>query len=125
MEAAKQQTVLVVEDYPDTREALRFVLSDAGYDVVLTANGQEALDYLRDNPPPAVILLDMLMPVLDGWQFLNEMSAAHLPQQQIILVTALPVITAEWAEDHGCVGWLKKPVSMPELLGDIRRVIAA
>lgn len=120
-----QETVLVVEDYPDTREALRFVLNDAGYNVVLAANGQEALDYLRDNPPPAVVLLDMLLPVLDGWQFLEKLDRTGKPHPHVIIVTAVPAISPEWAADHGCIGWLKKPVSMPELLGDIRRVVAA
>jgi CheY-like chemotaxis protein len=125
MEAAKQLTVLVVEDYADTREALRFVLSDAGYDVVLAANGQEALDYLRNHPSPAVILLDMLMPVLDGWQFLDQLVIRGWSRPPIIIVTAVQAISPDWAEDHSCDGWLKKPVSMPELLGDIRRVVAA
>jgi len=125
MKSATQQTVLVVEDYLDTREALRFVLTDAGYDVVLAANGKEALDYLREHAPPAVVLLDMLMPVLDGWQFLEQISLLGEQRPRVIVVTAVSVISPDWAEDHGCDGWLRKPVSMPELLGDIRRVTAA
>src|SRR4051812_1834235 len=121
MVAAKQQTVLVVEDYPDTREALRIVLSDAGFDVVLAANGREALDYLRDHSA-SVVLLDMLMPVVDGWQFLEQSAALPKPRPPIIIITALPAISPDWAAAHGCDGWLKKPVSMPELLGGIRRV---
>ena len=124
MEAASQLTVLVVEDYADMREALRFVLADAGYDVVLAANGREALDYLRDHSV-ACVLLDMLMPVLDGWQFLEQSAAIPKPRPPVIIITALPAISPDWAEAHGCDGWLKKPVSMSELLGDIRRVVAA
>ncbi len=110
MKSATQQTVLVVEDYLDTREALRFVLTDAGYDVVLAANGKEALDYLREHAPPAV---------------LEQISLLGEQRPRVIVVTAVSVISPDWAEDHGCDGWLRKPVSMPELLGDIRRVTAA
>ena len=126
MGSVTPQTILVIEDYPDTREGLRRVLTDAGYQVALAAHGLEALDYLRHNPPPAVILLDMLMPVLDGWRFLEQFNALKLnPRPRIIVMTAVQVISPEWAADHGCDGWLSKPASMPELLGDIRRLLTA
>jgi CheY-like chemotaxis protein len=126
VESATPQTVLVVEDFPDTREGLRRVLVAEGYEVAEARDGREALDYLRDKPAPAVVLLDMLMPVLDGWHFLEEFrargSSIYIP---IIVITAVPVISQEWAAANGCAGCLHKPVSMPDLLADIRRVTAA
>jgi CheY-like chemotaxis protein len=63
----------VVDDDSDIRESLREVLQDEGYDVRCVGNGQEALDHLKAaSPRPCVILLDLMMPVMDGWQFRKE-----------------------------------------------------
>ena len=65
--------VLVVDDDPDIRESLREVLEDEGYEVACVGNGQEALEHLKTaSPRPCVILLDLMMPVKDGWQFRKE-----------------------------------------------------
>ena len=62
--------VLVVDDNPDDREAVTRTLADSGYDVVDTASGAEALAWLEKNPPPALMLLDLIMPGIDGWTVL-------------------------------------------------------
>ena len=65
--------ILVVDDDPDIRDSLREVLEDEGYEVACVGNGREALDHLKTaNPRPCVILLDLMMPVMDGWQFRKE-----------------------------------------------------
>ena len=65
--------ILVVDDDPDIRDSLREVLEDEGYDVSCVGNGREALDHLKAaSPRPCVILLDLMMPVMDGWQFRKE-----------------------------------------------------
>jgi CheY-like chemotaxis protein len=61
--------VLVVEDERDIREALAEALSYEGYDVAVASNGREALRALRGGPLPDVILLDLVMPVMSGWEF--------------------------------------------------------
>ncbi len=61
--------VLVVDDDPDIRDALCELLEDEGYRAVSASNGQEALVYLKSREPPCVILLDLMMPVMDGWEF--------------------------------------------------------
>ncbi len=60
------RTVLIVDDEPNIRGFLRMALEDEGFSVETAANGKEALDKVRRRPPDAV-LLDLLMPVLDGW----------------------------------------------------------
>jgi CheY-like chemotaxis protein len=60
--------VLVVEDDTDLRESLSQALRDQGFGVNVASNGQEALDLLRAGARPAVILLDLMMPVLNGWE---------------------------------------------------------
>ncbi len=81
--------ILVVDDDPDIRESLREVLEDEGHATVTVTNGREALDYLRSGKRPCVILLDLMMPVMDGWQFRREQkqdpSIADIP---LIVITA-------------------------------------
>lgn len=62
-------TILVVDDSPDMREVLRAVLEGDGYRVDEAANGAEALRYLRQHEPPQLIVLDLMMPVMNGWEF--------------------------------------------------------
>jgi CheY-like chemotaxis protein len=82
--------VLIVDDDPDIRDSLREVLEDEGYEVATVANGREALDHLKaSSPRPCVILLDLMMPVMDGWQFRKEQkqdpAIANIP---LIVITA-------------------------------------
>jgi CheY-like chemotaxis protein len=77
--------ILVVDDDPDIRESLKEVLQDEGYTVSCVANGREALEYLQKSPRPCVILLDLMMPVMDGWQFRRE-------QKRDPLIADIPLI---------------------------------
>jgi CheY-like chemotaxis protein len=115
--------ILVVEDNEVSRAGLAAVLRRAGYGVVPACNGEEALAALRAGPPPGLILLDMLMPVLDGWHFLGRL---HLggPHPPVVVTTGTAVVGREWAQDHGCAGCLRKPVDPEELLDEVRRVLA-
>jgi CheY-like chemotaxis protein len=117
---AAKQTLLIVEDDAIAREGLGGILRREGYDVILTADGEEALACLRSDPRPTLILLDMLMPVLDGWHFLQQMHAEDMPRIPILVMTAT-VLSRQWAEDHGCCGFLKKPLDPDALLAEIRR----
>jgi CheY-like chemotaxis protein len=66
---ASGRTLLLVEDDADIREALSGLLAMEGFLVIGLPNGREALDWLRKSPRPELILLDLMMPVMDGWQF--------------------------------------------------------
>ena len=110
--------VLIVEDDLDTREMLARFLEIAGYDVLQAANGREALDVLRGGTAASVILLDLMMPVMDGWQFRGEQrsdpSMSHIP---VVVVTAagsrdrVPPIEVD--------AWLPKPIDLDGLLETI------
>lgn len=81
--------ILVVDDDADIRESLREVLEDEGYPVVCLGNGQDALDHLRGGHRPCVILLDLTMPVMDGWQFRREQKQdPKLAGIPLIVITA-------------------------------------
>jgi CheY-like chemotaxis protein len=85
-----QNTVLVVDDEEDIRQTLQFLLADEGYDVVTADDGEEALDLIPLLPSPAVILLDLQMPRLDGYGVLLDL-AKHPEQRDrhaIFLLTA-------------------------------------
>lgn len=120
---AETKTLLVVEDDAVTREAVGAVLRREGYNVISAANGEEALARLRSGLQPDLILLDMLMPVLDGWHFLQEIRAEGPSPIPIIVVTAT-VLSHQWAEDHGCCGFVRKPIESSSLLAEIRRCLA-
>ena len=112
--AAKR--ILVVEDNSLTRDALLISLSEQGYDVAGAADGQEALTYLERREQPGLILLDLMMPRMNGWQFLEQ-------RQRNPGLAAIPVIVLS-AEDQalgprvrrlGADDFLSKPVD-PEVL---------
>ncbi len=115
------KTLLIVEDDAITREVLADLLHQAGYLVIWTANGAEALAFLSTMRPD-LILLDMLMPVLDGWHFLEQLKANQIPPIPIIAVTAT-VLTREWAEDRGCRGFILKPIEPLAMLDEIQRCL--
>lgn len=115
------KTILVVEDHAVAREGLAVLLRRAGYAVTMAANGQEALDLLAAGHAPDLILLDMLMPVLDGWHFLSQLrQRGPLPP---IVVTTGTILTREWAEANGCAGFLRKPVEEDALLAEVHHCL--
>ena len=82
--------ILVVEDDEDAREAMVALLQMKGYRAVSAGNGQEALDYLHEAPVPDLIILDLWMPVMDGWEFRAEqIKDPRLKGVPVIVVTAL------------------------------------
>src|SRR5207253_9169015 len=116
------KTVLVVEDNGYSRKGLAAILRRHGYDVAAVGDGLQALDRLDVGPPVDVILLDMLLPVLDGWHFLQRLRTAPGGAPPII-VTSGAAVTPGWAAAHGCAGLLQKPGEEAELLGELGGVL--
>jgi CheY-like chemotaxis protein len=118
-------TLLIVEDNAIARVGLTTLLERSGYAVATATHGKEALDYLAAHPPPNVILLDMLLPVMDGWAFLGELAALPLsPRPRVIVTTGAAVIGREWVMAHGCHGFVRKPIEIDGLLAEIARCLA-
>jgi CheY-like chemotaxis protein len=111
--------VLLVEDDIDVREAVTDTLKDAGYGVLSARHGQEALDLLRKQgaPKPCLILLDLMMPVMDGWQF-RELQSKD-PALADIPVVALSAHDGLHA--LGAAGHLRKPVQLRALMDVVER----
>jgi CheY-like chemotaxis protein len=110
---------MLVEDNDLSREQMALMLRKEGYRVIPVRHGQEALDYLHAGPTPDLILLDMLLPILDGWRFLQK---APRPAPPIIITTGT-ILTREWATTHGCAGFLHKPISTEDLLTEVHRCL--
>ena len=108
-------TVLIVEDDLDTREMLGRFLELEGYKVETAENGKRALERLGSGVGACVILLDLMMPVMDGWQFRQEqIRDASLADIPVIVVSAAG---RERLEKIQADAYLSKPVDLDELLG--------
>ena len=109
-----------MDDDPDIREAMVEVLSDEGYEVTAVANGHEALTYLRSVTPPkrpCLILLDLMMPVMNGWEFRQEQLAdTALAAIPVIAITAGGVA----ASSVPVPVLLPKPLDVERLLDVLR-----
>ncbi|MBJ6760143.1 response regulator [Myxococcaceae bacterium JPH2] len=112
-----QRTVLVVEDDPDIRGAVCELLELEGYGIASARHGAEALQYLNGRAHlPSLILLDLMMPVLDGQGLLERLRAdTRLSTIPVLVLTASPMATPP----VGAVGLLRKPVQLEELLDEV------
>lgn len=115
--------VLVVEDDADLLTLLEIVLADAGYRVRTAADGRAALDRVAEEMP-GVILLDMRMPVMNGWEFAREFRARYATGCPIVVITAAENARAR-AEEIGADGWLAKPFDLDDVLRSVARHLQA
>lgn len=113
MTANQTKTILVVEDDNDIRDIIKEVLEDK-YHVLTANNGKEALIVLGTHKNISLILLDLMMPVMNGWEFLNaikkESSFKHIP---VVVVSAF----IEQSKKINCNEFLEKPIDLSQLLG--------
>ena len=108
--------VLVVDDYADTRHVVRWMLEQKGYRVMEAANGREALAVaMRERP--GVVLMDLAMPLLDGFDAIRAMrESAELAGVRIVAMTAYDMATArDKAALAGCDHYLSKPIDFNRL----------
>jgi CheY-like chemotaxis protein len=115
--------ILVVDDDPDILEALSEILEAEGFEIRRARNGKEALERLEPDPPQ-LILLDLMMPVMDGWEFAQRM------RQKPAAISSIPLIVlsadrnvGSKALDIGAVGHLAKPFELNDLLEMVRRAL--
>lgn len=115
--------ILIVEDTEDTAFLLKFYLENQGYEVTSAENGLSALEELKKakNHPPAVILLDLMMPVMDGEKFVEvQQKDPSLSQIPVILMSATSNLESEARRLH-VTGYLKKPTDVQGLLQTAER----
>jgi CheY-like chemotaxis protein len=117
---ALRTSVLVVDDDVDLQRVMTKFLALEGFAPIVAGNGQEALDRLRDGAHADVILLDLRMPVMDGWTFRRE-------QRLDPRIASVPVVVLSGTEtdrmaEIDAAAWFSKPVSFPEVIAAIRRL---
>jgi len=112
--------ILLVEDDPAMRDAVIELLEGEGYAVRCAANGRQALEVLARSEAPSLILLDLMMPIMDGWQFLAErrrLADSGARRAPVVLLSGLGFIRGA----AGVADFLRKPIDPEALLGCVRR----
>ena len=115
--------ILIVEDDGDIREVVAQILEHHGYQVEGAADGEQALALLREGGPPHLILLDLMMPGMNGWSFhaelLREKTLAAIP---VVILSGVDDPSAA-ASAMGAAGALGKPVFVPDLLAMVESLL--
>ena len=117
--ASEHHPVLIVEDDADLREMMAQLLSLEGFQTSTVSNGREALQYLAGGDKPEVILLDLMMPVMDGWEFRRKQQSD--PDLSGVPVIVLSAIDQTRAADLHAQAFLKKPLDFDRLVRLVRQ----
>ena len=110
--------VLIVEDDEDLRDMMAQLLTIEGFQTATAANGREALEYLHHTSKPNLILLDLMMPVMDGWEFRRQQKAD--PAIAPVPVIVLSALDPSRAAGVDAAAFLKKPLDFDRLLELVR-----
>jgi two-component system, cell cycle response regulator DivK len=118
--------VLVVDDFADNREMYAKFLEFSGFRVAEAANGQEALDQAWGPVRPDLIVMDLSLPGLDGWEATRRLKKDHRTKEvPVVAVTGHALSgSSDRAKEAGCDGYITKPCLPADLVSEIRRVLA-
>jgi CheY-like chemotaxis protein len=117
-------TILIAEDYDDNRELLRLLLANANYEVREARNGQECLTLACTDPPPDLIMVDLSMPELDGYEVFQRLKAnANTANIPCVAVTAHTDQDRVRALKSGFSGFVAKPFKTEELLRTVAGLV--
>lgn len=113
-------SILVVEDDEGVQLALATLLRDEGYDVETVSDGSAALRRLMEGPTPSLILLDLMMPQMDGVEFrARQLSDSRIANVPVIVMSARPDVDVT-AERLAAADYLLKPMSFEDLLNAVQ-----
>ena len=111
--------VLIVEDDKDIRESLKECLDTLGFEIDQAPNGKIALEILKYRALPSLIFLDLMMPVMNGWEFLKARSGDPVLQAiPVVVVTAAGLAAGE--QPASVQGFLRKPLELEDLLEAVK-----
>jgi DNA-binding response OmpR family regulator len=120
--AAAEGALMIVDDDPDIRDVLTLLLEARGYHVVTASDGADAWEKIEDDERPALILLDLMMPRMDGEQFLLQLRARHDSNIPVVILSGHPQCEQK-ADVLHANAWLAKPVDLGELLEVVHGVM--
>lgn len=113
--------VLIIDDEPDVRDLFRDILQGAGFDAVSAASGAEGLEILRTDSRIRVVLLDLLMPEMDGWRFRHhQLSQPRYAAIPTVIVTGAP-LGGVAHEQLQAADYLSKPVTRERLIATVAK----
>ncbi|HEY7281273.1 MAG TPA: response regulator transcription factor [Actinomycetota bacterium] len=115
-------TVLIVDDDPDVQMFLQIALDAAGFTTITADNGREAVEAITERQPD-VVVLDIMMPVVDGWSALAEVRQAGISPPVIVMTAKADGQTRERAQQLGVEGFMTKPFSPNELLQRVEEIV--
>jgi DNA-binding response OmpR family regulator len=117
------QAILAVDDDPAILDVVAQVLADEGYHVLTAGGGRVAVELAREQLPK-LILLDLMMPEMNGWQVVAELRSSPQTRAIPILLLSARRDTALMANHLGVSSYLEKPFDLDELVARVRRLLA-
>jgi CheY-like chemotaxis protein len=118
----QRNRVLIIDDDEEIRRSLGEVLREQGHEVDLAAHGQDALTQLRSGIRPSLIILDLMMPVMDGWRFRSNL--VDDPELSEIPIIVLTGVGDHWGLPEGTSVHLRKPFDLKRLLREVERCVS-
>lgn len=109
-------SIVIIEDDEDIREAMHSLLELEGYPVISFENGKDAIDALKEYSDPCLILLDLMMPIMNGWEFLKARKSLGDTIVAIPVYIVSAIASQQEAEKTGASGYIKKPVDADILI---------
>ena len=113
--------VVIVDDDPSIRSSFRRALESEGYAVTTFENGKQAVEGLTASPAPCLIFLDLMMPEMDGWEFLAARTALPLAYSQAPVVIVSANVDGQRAREQGVATYFRKPVDLDDLFDVTKR----
>lgn len=121
------KSILIVEDNEDVRESIADALEMEGYAVSTSKNGKDGLAKLSTLPGPVLILLDLMMPVMNGWEFLDAQNKNPILEgHQVVTISAVsPTQSLQDPQPLDTAGSLQKPINLEPLLATVMKFCGA
>ncbi len=116
---SKKARVLVIDDDPDILSATRLLLEEEGYEISTCRNGRDALEWLKNHEPPSTILLDVKMPLMDGWTLWQQIRYERGIRDVPVIIITADTRMERMAELTGVAGFLHKPFDIDALISMI------
>ena len=113
-------TILVIDDDADIRELIKILLESDGYDVNIASDGVEALEQLRSGPLPGLIILDLMMPRIDGEEFMKQIRQARYGHIPVVVMSGYNSAQKQ-ARELDADSCLMKPIEVEELFNTVKQ----